>query len=349
MASITVQVMEIGSENNTKRTVDNLSSDSTDSAPQSPVFKKACKTQESVKSQSMLTSPVRITRSHSLGALGSLKGPVKIVSVSREQVIASLVRKKGNDDITTDKKISSSGKPDKVIAPPPATHLEKSDVTVESLSLQIAALAKSMEDFKSVFKKDNNRSTEELKKSIKDIAVIIPRVNVLEKSVKDLNQIVSNPSDGLKTKVRKLESDIKILHGYDVSVRKVQEGFKGIEPRIQKLEKFVKSSKAAATKAPSNSSSSMPPSSVQLNEITDIQSDDADLRTTYSTKFDIVSGYLEKLHRQQLSTQSQVEFNLSKNMQNELRLGGVPETRRENCKLKAIDFLKSKVKVTLDN
>ena len=46
------QDMDLGNENTFKRNVDELSSDSADSAPQSPVFKRPCKVQESIHPKS---------------------------------------------------------------------------------------------------------------------------------------------------------------------------------------------------------------------------------------------------------------------------------------------------------
>ena len=218
---------------------------------------------------------------------------------------------------------------------------------------KLPVLVKSMDDFKFTFKKENQKSTEDLKKSIKDIAGVVPRVTALETAVKKvekditkLDKDISNTKSGLKVRVTSVENEVKNLKSYDKSVKKLQDGIRGLEPRLQTVEKFVKSSKESL---PKGRSGAAPLAAVVAGEVSELQSELSQLGTSCSMKFDIVTGWMEKMNWQQQSLQSQIEFNMSKNMQCELRMGGIAESPRENCKLKVLDFLKSKVKVTLQN
>ena len=272
MSQVGASPMVVGQDGHVKRNSDEISSDSGDSTPQSPVFKKPC-----IRvSKSVPSSPTRITRSH------SAHPPSTIVAISKEELMARQLKRKA-----------------------------KTEVTVESLSEQIAGLIKSMDDFKSAVKKDNQKNTEELKKSIKDIAGVVPRVTALETTVKKLDKDVSNTKTGLKTRVTALESEVKTLKSYDKSVKKAQDGIRGIEPHLQNVEKFVKLSKESSAKGQVATTSS---STVSASSVSQLETELSQLGTACSTKFDIVTGWMEKFHWQQQSLQSQVEFNMSKNM-----------------------------------
>ena len=193
----------------TKRNSDELSTDSGESAPQSPKVKRACsslsapsspKVRRAGSSFSAPSSPVfrpsnpdgRTTRSQT----------VKIVSLTKEQLLANC----------------------KSRIP---------QVTVDSLSEQITGLAKCMQDFKAVNKRENAQNTEELKKSIQEIAGVIPRVATLESNVKILNKDITAPKTGLKVRVSTLEGDVRSFQGNEKNVKKLQDGFRGMESRLQ--------------------------------------------------------------------------------------------------------------------
>lgn len=124
--------MEVEMEGGGKRTLDEVSSDSADSTPQSPVFKKTC------VSSSVPTSPVRHNRSHSLPSspyrntrsqFANGKGNVKVITMTKEQILSNQHKKK----------------------------LRVDAISVESLSLQIASLSKTMEEFSTSFKRDSDK------------------------------------------------------------------------------------------------------------------------------------------------------------------------------------------------
>ena len=214
-------------------------------------------------------------------------------------------------------------------------------VTVEYLSQQISTLTKTTQAFQTKFQNENTKNIADLKKSIQDIAGVVPRVDTLETNYKKLDKAINSGKLALKSRVSTLESEVEALHGYDKSVKKVQEGFKGLELRLQTVEKFVKSSKQFST------SSTLVSPSPSTEVLSDLKGDVSQLRSSSSAKWDYVTGWMDKVHFHQATLQSQTDFTLFKSMQCELCFGGIAETKKENCKLKILDFLQNKVKITV--
>ena len=301
-------VMEGIQEASSKRNADELSSDSADSTPSSPVFKKPCKGSTSLPSSPSRRIESRTTRSQT----NLSKAGITTFEPSKDEIM-SLYSKR-----------------------------QPKPVTVESLSTQISVLLQSMEDFKKLVKKDNAKNTEDLKRSIKEIAGVVPRVDTLESSYKKLDKDVNGKS-GLTNRMSTVESEVKTFKTWNTSIKKLQEGFRGIEPRIQKIEKFVKTTKAIT----GGSSSSV--TVVKESEDSKLEEEVEDLRSSYSAKFDYIVGWMEKMHCNQSSLQVQADANASKGMQYELRIGGLTEDTKENCKAKVLEFFKDQVNVTLQN